>query len=79
MYYVMDGILKTKLYRSLAEGRKDVELWEDNCPEDGWRLFSIVAFSRGEATILARIRMKDEQIQNSVRGENGEEAWVATE
>jgi hypothetical protein len=43
----------TKLYCSLAEGRTDVEIWDDNYSEDGWAYFSIVAFSEGTARKLA--------------------------
>ena len=75
----MDSILKTNLYRSFAHGRTDVELWEDNCMENGWRLFSIVAFSQGNTTILAQVRVKDGQIQNCVRRENGDDLWIATD
>ncbi len=74
----MDAILKTGLYRSLAEGHKDVELWQENFTEEGWSFFSVVRFTKGEATILAELRMKEGQIQNRARGADGAEAWVDT-
>jgi hypothetical protein len=70
-----DGILNSHLFRSLAEGRTDVELWQDNHAEDGWELFRIVTFHRGSATILAELRSKDGQTQHRVHDEHGVESW----
>jgi len=74
----MDEILTTDLYRSLAEGQKNVELWQENFTEEGWSFFSIVKFTKGEAAILAQLRMKDGQIQNRARDAAGAETWVDT-
>ena len=74
-----DGILKSNLYRSLAEGRTDVELWQDNQPADGWSVFWIATYQRGHATILAELRAKDGQTQHRVRNEHGVETWIDLE
>jgi hypothetical protein len=73
-----EAILNSNLYRSLAEGRTDVELWQDNQAADGWEVFWIVTFNRGSATILAELRAKDGQTQHRVRDEHGVETWVET-
>lgn len=74
-----DKILKSNLYRSLAEGRKGVELWQDNQVADGWAVFRIAAFQRGQATFLAELRAKDGHTQYRVRDERGVESWVDLE
>ena len=72
----MERIRNTNLYRSLTEGRTDVEIWEDNFTEGGWQFFSIVAFKKGEATILAQLRLNEEQIEHRVRDDSGNDTWL---
>jgi hypothetical protein len=74
----MDRIKNTNLYRSLTEGRNDVELWEDNFTEDGWSFFSLVVFAKGEMNVLAYLRAKEDMIQNRIRDEQGNEVWIDT-
>ena len=74
----MESIRNTNLYRSLTEGRKDVELWEDNFTEDGWSFFSIVTFAKGEVNVLAHLRTKGGAVQNRTRDEDGKELWIDT-
>jgi hypothetical protein len=69
-------IENTRLYRSLAEGRTDVEIWDDNYSEDRWAYFSIVAFSRGTARKLAYVRVKGKRMQKRAYDENGDDQWV---
>ena len=75
----MEKIKNTNLYRTLTEGRKDVELWEDNFTEDGWSFFSLVTFAKGEMNVLAHFRTKEGVVQNRTRDEQGKEAWVDTQ
>ena len=72
----MNTIENTRLYRSLAEGRTDVETWDDNYSEDGWAYFSIVAFGQGTARKLAYLRVKGGRIQKRTYDENGDDQWV---
>ena len=75
----MEVILNSKLYRSLAGGRHDIELWEANRPENGWTLFSIVSRRGSDATILAELRLEDDQLQQWVVGDQGNQQWLAAE
>jgi hypothetical protein len=74
-----DGILNSNLYRSLAAGRTDVELWQENQVVDGWVVFWIATFQGGHATFLAELRAKDGQMQHRARDEQGVETWVDLE
>jgi hypothetical protein len=74
----MDRIKNTNLYRSLTDGRNDVELWEDNFTQDGWSFFSLVVFAKGEMNVLAHLRAKEDMIQNRIRDEQGNEVWIDT-
>lgn len=75
----MKRILQSKLYQSLAAGRNDIELWEDNHLVDGWTRFSIVSRRQGDATILAELRANDDQVQRRVVDDHGLEQWLAAE
>jgi len=72
----MKAIQDTIYYRSLSQGRTDVEVWDDRFSEDGWDYFSIVAFSQGTAKKLAYIRVKSGQLQRRIYDENGDDHWV---
>lgn len=74
----MDEILNTNLYKSLAQAHKNVELWQENFTEEGWSFYSIVKFTKGEATILAELRAKEGQIQKRTKGAEGE-GWVGVD
>lgn len=75
----METIQNTRLYRSLSEGRADVEIWDDNYTEDGWAYFSIVAFNDGTARKLEYIRVQDDRIQKRTYDVNGDDLWIAVE
>ncbi len=72
----MNAIESTRLYRSLAEGRTDVEIWDDDYSEDGWAYFSIVAFNQETARKLAYVRVQGGCIQKRTYDENGDDQWV---
>jgi hypothetical protein len=73
---LVDRIRNLSLYRALTEGRADVELWQDNCPVDGWELFRIVTLKRNTATLLVELRTKQGRIERRVTDEHGVEAWL---
>jgi hypothetical protein len=76
---MMNTIEQSRLYRSFAEGRTDVEIWDDNYSEDGWAYFSIVTFSQGTAKKLAYVRVKGWRIQKRTYGANGDDQWVESD
>jgi hypothetical protein len=73
---LVDRIRNLNLYRTLTEGRAGVELWQDNCPVDGWELFRIVTLNRDTATLLVELRAKQGRIERRVVDERGVETWL---
>jgi hypothetical protein len=73
---LIDTIQSLNLYRTLTQGRADVELWHDNIPEDGWELFRIVTLNRDTATVLVDLRAKEGRVERRVTDEHGVETWL---
>ena len=73
---LIDDIKNSSVYRTLTDGRTDVELWQDNHAVDGWDLFRIVTLRGDTATILADLRAKEGHIERRVVDAQGRESWV---
>lgn len=72
-------INNTKIYQTIASGRDDIEIWDDEYIEDGWSYWNIVSRNAGVVKKLAYLRIKDNKIQKRTYDAQGDELWVLVE
>ncbi|MEJ2612576.1 MAG: hypothetical protein P8179_21580 [Candidatus Thiodiazotropha sp.] len=73
----MEATIKdSEVYKEIAYGRNDIEIWDDDYIEDGWAYWNIVSSNEGVVRKLAYLRIKENQLQKRTYDDKGDDLWV---
>jgi hypothetical protein len=76
----MESLIEnSSIYHTIANGRNDIEIWNDEYIEDGWSYWNVVTRNAGVVKKLAYLRIKDNQIQKRTYDDQGDDLWVLVE
>ena len=69
-------IAQSNLYKTHLKTSVNVEIWDDNYTEEGWRYYSIVSNSNGLVRKLEYVRIKNGIMQQRKYDEKGDDLWL---
>ena len=69
-------VRQSRLFRDMASGRSDVELWDLDSGQRTYSYFSLVSRQSGSVRILAYLRVKSGSLEKRTYDENGDDLWI---